>query len=94
MKTLGYQVMKEISVNFNNVMKLEALVNFARTLNVEGTVNLRISRMGEGMTEIKTQEHPDEIAKKTLPLPCVCLDTIIPCSRGQRRRRLLKQQEN
>ena len=71
-KTLGYQAMKEISVNFNNVMKLEALVNFARTLNVEGTVNLRISRMGEGMTEIKTLEHPDEIAKKDIALT-MCL---------------------
>ena len=64
MKTLGYQAMKEISVNFNNVMKLEALVNYALTLHFEGTVNLWISRMGEGMTEIKTREHPDEIAKK------------------------------
>ena len=52
----------------NNVMELEALVNYELTLNVEGTVNLRINKMGEGMTEIKTREHPDEIAKKDITL--------------------------
>ena len=37
----------------NNVTELEALINYALTLSVEGTVNLRISRTGEGMIEIK-----------------------------------------